>query len=333
MSYKRLDPEDVLISADSTTTSCWTGNNVSLTSFFTSSIQVNSTSGDYYYNVYNYDPILTASANIQFTVGYADKLGSGSILFNSDVATKSPTSTVYGQYRSLVLGTEEEDFVFGTGTNAVQSDYFYVLNIDRGRYKEKLLPGSLELKLSGSGGGITLTDTSTTSTIQTFKDSGRVYELKSNVSGSSIPNSGSYGWLLPDIGTILLNGQALDASVNDGGIALGTDRTNSNAQNSSKLYDAIKDGAGFKLRSEETVSSNFIFIRARNTEFNYSTNPSYITGSGELKYATLIDSPQAYITSVGLYNDNNDLLAVAKLSRPLLKDSTKESLIRIKLNF
>ena len=47
----------------------------------------------------------------------------------------------------------------------------------------------------------------------------------------------------------------------------------------------------------------------------------------------MIDSPQAYITSVGLYNDNNDLLGIAKLSRPLLKDFTKESLIRVKLDY
>ena len=47
----------------------------------------------------------------------------------------------------------------------------------------------------------------------------------------------------------------------------------------------------------------------------------------------MIDTPQSFITTIGLYNDNNDLLAVAKLSRPLLKDFTKESLIRVKLDY
>lgn len=47
----------------------------------------------------------------------------------------------------------------------------------------------------------------------------------------------------------------------------------------------------------------------------------------------MINTPQAFVTSVGLYNDNNDLLAVAKLSRPLMKDFTKESLVRIKLDY
>ena len=47
----------------------------------------------------------------------------------------------------------------------------------------------------------------------------------------------------------------------------------------------------------------------------------------------MIDTPQSYITQVGLFNDNNDLLAVAKLSRPLIKDFTKETLVRVKLDF
>jgi hypothetical protein len=47
----------------------------------------------------------------------------------------------------------------------------------------------------------------------------------------------------------------------------------------------------------------------------------------------MVNAPQTYITTVGMYNDNNELLAVAKLSRPLLKDFTKEALIRIKLDF
>ncbi|MGY8868655.1 MAG: hypothetical protein ACKVJK_23860, partial [Methylophagaceae bacterium] len=78
---------------------------------------------------------------------------------------------------------------------------------------------------------------------------------------------------------------------------------------------------------------NYVFVRVRNGEFNYSNNPSNITGSGELRHNAMVNNPQAYITSVGLYNDNNDLLGVAKLSRPLLKDFTKEALIRIKLDY
>ena len=62
-------------------------------------------------------------------------------------------------------------------------------------------------------------------------------------------------------------------------------------------------------------------------------NPSNISGSGELRWNVMVNTPQTYITTVGLYNDNNDLLGVAKLSRPLLKDFTKEALVRIKLDY
>ena len=108
---------------------------------------------------------------------------------------------------------------------------------------------------------------------------------------------------------------------------------NTNGDNITGLYECIRQGASGSLQSEETISSNFVFVRVRNSEFNYSTNPSNITGSGELRHDIMINSPQAYITTVGLYNDSNDLLAIAKLSRPLLKDFTKEALVRIKLDY
>jgi hypothetical protein len=333
MSYKRFDADDVLVSAESVTTSAWSGNVTTLSSFYTSSTQYNSTSGDFYVNVFNQDPS-GSGEEIQFTVGYANKNGAGTLLYNSAVSGKSPSDTVYGQYRTLVLGDEESDFVFGSGDNTYTSDGFYVISIDRGRYKEKILPGSLQLTLkTANNGNIVVSDTSATTTTQTFTDAGRVYELTSNVS-ASIANSGSYGKLLPDIGVILLNEEALDAPISAGGLALGTgNSTNTNDQNTKKFFNAIVSGSSFKLSSQETVSSNFVFVRARNSEFNYSTNPSILTGSGELRHDVLIDSPETYITTVGLYNDNQDLLAVAKLSRPLLKNSTKEALVRIKLDY
>ena len=332
MSYKRFDSDDVIVSAESVTTSAWSGNVTTLTSFYTSSTQYNSTSGDYYVNIFNQDPS-GSGEEIQFTVGYANKDGKGSLLYNSAVAGKSPSDTIYGQYRTLVLGDEESDFIFGSGDNTYTGTGFYVISVDRGRYKEKILPGSFELTIGKDSGTIVLTDTSTSTTTDTFTDAGRVYELKADVS-SSVANSGSYGKLLPDVGLILLNEEALDATVADGGLALGTgNSSNTNDKKYKKLYNAIVSGSNFKLSSQETISSNFVFARARNSEFNYSTNPSILTGSGELRHDVLIDSPETYITSVGLYNDNQDLLAVAKLSRPLLKNSTKEALIRIKLDY
>jgi hypothetical protein len=58
-----------------------------------------------------------------------------------------------------------------------------------------------------------------------------------------------------------------------------------------------------------------------------------ISGSGEFVYSSLVNNPQTFVTTVGLYNDSNELLSVAKLSKPLVKDFTKEALVRVKLDF
>ena len=67
--------------------------------------------------------------------------------------------------------------------------------------------------------------------------------------------------------------------------------------------------------------------------FNYTTNPSFADNQGNLTFNSMINNPTTYITTVGLYNANNDLVAVAKLSQPIVKDFTKEALIRVKLDY
>jgi len=333
MSYKRLDPEDIVISDESVTSPSWTGNIVTLDTFFTSSTQAASTSGDYYLDVYQTGST-DDSAAVQFSLVYADKDGSGSVDLTSGVTGKSPSAISYGQYKALILSdkTATSQFTFGS----VDTPYFYAINLERSRFKEKLLPGTFELKLTTGAGTITLKDNSTSVVTDTFTDAGRVYTVvsSSGADPSCVNQSGSYGSFYPDIGVILLNGQVMDATFADGGLLFGATRTaNTDTSGSQLLFDAIKSGASFKLNSEETLSSNFVFVRARNSEFNYSQNPTILTGSGDLKYDVLVDTPRTYVTTVGLYNDTNDLLAVAKLSRPLLKNFTKEALIRVKLNY
>jgi len=336
MSFKRFEADDLVVSAEPVSAPVWSTGAPILTTFFTSSTQPSSTSGNYFYNVYQTGSTLSNAA-IQFSLAYADAQGSGSSPFNSAVVGKSPTSTLYGQYRTLVLGDEEGSFVFG----GVTSSYFYVIAVDRDRFKESLLPGTFNLLLTSGSTTLRLTDNSADVTTVSYNDAGRVYQVVSGSNGSAYSGtgytvaSGSYGLFLPDIGVILLNGRAVDSSVAGGGLAFPTSRTSTTPTptNITKMYDAIRAGASFQLTYQETISSQFIFARVRNSEFNYSTNPSYITGSGDLRIPNMVNAPQTYITTVGMYNDNNELLAVAKLSRPLLKDFTKEALVRIKLDF
>ena len=337
MSFKRLDPEDFLVSSDSIVNTLWSTNTPTLTTFFTSSTQIGSSAGIYYYSVYQTSS-LELNAAVQFDIAYADSLGSGSVLYNNAVPLLTPTKTIYGQYRSLILEDENSSFTFGKGNNIYTTDNFWVINFERARYKQSLFPGSLNLKLSGSGGIINLTDDSIDNPVSQFLGSTRVYQLISGSNGTAgtlsgsgyVAGSGSYGLVFPDLGTILLNPYALSQS-----IRLSPSRSNnSNGGNTEKLFTSIKLGGSITINSQETLTSDYIFVRARNSEFNYSENPSFIDGTtGEVIYDTFINAPQVYLTTIGMYNDSNELIAVAKMSRPLLKDFTKEALVRVKLDF
>jgi len=337
MAFKRFDPEDFVVSSDSITSTLWSTGAPTLTEFYTSSVQAAGSSGDYYLSVYQTASTLS-TAQVQFDIAYADSLGSGSALYNSAVPNNSYTKTIYGQYRSLILEDENANFIFGTGNNVITGSFFWVLSIERANYKQSLFPGSLNLQLSGSGGIINLTDNSLDTSVNTFIGSTQVFQLISGSNGTAgslanggyVANSGSYGLVFPQLGTILLNPFAVSQS-----IALFPSRSNNaDGLNNQRLFNSIVLGDSFALNSQETVTSDYVFVRARNSEFNYSENPSFISGStGEVIYDNFINAPQVYITTVGMYNDSNDLLAVAKMSRPLLKDFTKEALVRVKLDF
>ncbi len=349
MSFNRLDPEDFVVSADAVATAVWSANQPTLSTFFTSSAQETGQSGEFYLNILNTESA-QANSEIQFAIAYGDATGGGAASYNPNVNNYSPSTTIYGSYRTLVLEDENAEFAFGDVTGS----YFYALSIERARYKETLFPGSLNLLLSSSVPGQTtlqLTDNSQDVTIPQYFGTMRAYQVISGSNGTAYnkttgindnrtgytQNSGSYGLFLPDIGTILLNGAALDIQNTPEGINLKTNRDdNFDANNSQKLFVHMSGsgGASFGLGCQETITSDYIFVRSRSSEFNYSENPSFISGStGEVIYSYFINNPTVYPTTVGLYNDSNDLLAVAKLSKPIQKDFTKEALIRVKLDF
>lgn len=333
MSFKRFDPEDITISAEAVVAPAWSNQQSTLTAFYTSS-QVDLTSGLYYYDIYQTASSATG-ADVQFAIAYGNSKGSGSAFISNGVVGKSPSSITYGQYRTLVNGDENTDFTFGN----ITPNSIFIIAVDRSKYKEKLLPGSFNITLTSGSNTLKLTDNSVDSTTVSYVDAGRVYDIVSGSNGSAYsgtgfhPTSGSYGKFLPDVGLVIFNGLALkDNSVY--GLNLNVSESyNVDGNNIETFYNAITAGSNLTLRSEETITSNYVFVRVRNSELNYSTNPSNITGSGDLLWNVMVNSPQSYMTTVGLYNDNNDLLAVAKLSRPLLKDFTKEALLRIKLDY
>lgn len=366
MSFTQLNPSDFVVSNDSVTAPAWSSNTPTLTTFYTASVTTTTTvsQGAYYLNVYQSSVGSNGSA-VQFAIAYGNINGSGSVWLNSLVAGVSPALTTYNQYQTLVYGPEVTGSQgFNFGGKATKAQDIWALSIERNRYKQSLMPGTFNLTLSGSAGSITICDNSNDSSVINYLDCGRVFTLVSGSYGKAVNQtltdapgpgqtvSGSYGFYLPDIATIILNPSALALSAGQGGIAINVDRKNYGttpapaasasytSTNNTLMYQAIsasRDAAafpGFQLNSQETVSSDYVFVRVNNSEYNYSTNPTFTSGSsGAVLYDTMIYSPQTYITTVGLYNNNSELLAVAKLSQALVKDFTKEALIRVKLDW
>ncbi len=341
---------DVVNDTQKVVTSTWSNNTNELKGTHTSSTQADFSSatskGAFFIEVYN-EATSSTNAAVQYSIAYGHRNGSGSFNFANDVGAKgnSPSKVIYNQYRQLVFGDETKNFQFPSDKSSIDSgisitpDDIYVINVNRSRYKNNLKPGSLNLTLSGSGiGTLKLTDDSITSTGSAIiTNAGRQFNIISGSSGVrsgssnvQVTNSGSYGLYYPDSGFILLNPAAIDHQLTSLTPVIADNTASSNHQ---KLVTAISGGNSFILDSEEKISSKYYFTRVKNSQFNFTTNPSFTDSTGNLRYSTMENNPKVFITTVGLYNDTNDLIAVAKLSQPIAKDFSKEALIRVKLDY
>jgi len=81
------------------------------------------------------------------------------------------------------------------------------------------------------------------------------------------------------------------------------------------------------------LNSTIHFCRANHNDFNYSSNPTYLSESKIRVKNSSLDQPVSYITSVGLYSSDNELLAVAKLSEPIKKTPDTELTMRVRLDY
>jgi len=350
--YKRFGEFDkVNAKVEVVTTGLWTGDAGSLTSFYTSSTQVGN-SGNYYYNVYSTNPLTDSSAEAQFAVAYGHVNGSGSIsLSNSDDALLASKAT-YAQYKSILLDPTDTKFSFENGSGvANDSNGIYAINLNRARYREKMDAGNWTLKVSGSNGVFTFIDDSGKKFGDTLGKAGRVFKVVSGslnlgteneatINTTTASNNEGYGLFYPDRGIIILNPTAIGDTIGDvkpwGGASQsvsGSLSVSAEQQNHKLLVQAIENGADFEARRTENVSTQHFFVRATNREFNYSNNPTYVTGSGTFTETSFETDPKTYITTVGLYNDSNELIAVAKTSQPIEKSFDREVLIKVKLSF
>lgn len=351
--YKRFGEFDqVTGKVEIVTTGLWSGDTGSLTSYFTSSTQVAATSGNYYYSVYQADPSSSAAA-VQFAIAYGHKYGSGSVSLDVDDNSTLATKATYAQYRSILLEQDDEFFTFTSSSTAgtIDSSEIFVLNFSRARYKETMDPGNFELSLSGSNGVFTFIDDSGKKFSDSVGKAGRVFNIVSGslnlgqdteatVAETYDSNGRGFGLFYPDQGLMILHPVAIigtiGASLDSGSVSV-TDiyrGTNYEGENQAYIYNAIVGGGDFEARRTENVSTAHYFVRATNREFNFSNNPTFVSGSdNRFAEPTFESNPKTYITTIGLYNDANEMLAVAKTSQPIKKSFDSEVLIKVKLDF
>jgi hypothetical protein len=349
--YKNFEPDDIVRgNPTEVTIGLWSGNTGSLTSFFTSSVQTTGLSGEYHWDVYNLNPN-NSNAEVQFSIAYGHRTGAGHpTLAQSDTSSLAPQA-VYSQFRNLLLDPGDTQFTFLGNYN---SNNIYVINIERARVKETLDPGNWMLTLSGSNGIRTFIDDSGQALGSEFGRSGRVFNvvsgslsgsLGSTIAATTSSNNGGFGLFYPSLGLIVLNPAAIAQTVGfsagsptawTGSIPFApyTGSTTSPARNHAGLYQSIRLGGNFQARSSEIINSTHYFVRVRNSEFNYTNNPTFFDEvTGQINQPTFINNPNTYITTVGLYNSNNELLAVAKTNRPIQKNYNNETLLRVRLDW
>ena len=363
--YKRFGEFDkVNAKIEVVTTGLWTGDSGSLGVYnlFTSSAQTSAKSGYYYANVYNYSPVIYSdTAEVQFALAYGHVSNSGSTTLADNDNALMATKSTYAQYRAMLLDPTDTKFSFENASGTlVDSNDVYIININRSRYREKMDAGNWSLKLSGSNGVFTFIDNSG----KKFSDdnglSGRVFKIVSGSLNLGTENEATvittvdttvnegYGLFYPDRGIIVLNPKAIGRTVGDiptqniytkdgvytvSGSLSGSLLQTTEQFNHLRLLTAIKGGGDFEARRTENISTQHFFVRATNREFNYSNNPTYVNTDGTFAESTFNTDPQTYITTVGLLNDANELIAVAKTSQPIVKSFDKEVLIKVKLSF
>lgn len=343
----------------------WAAGTAELLTFFTSSIQ-SSDSKNYYYETWGSASISCAD-EVMFSVAYGHVSGSGSLNEGGE-ADDTPSRAIYSQYKLMCLDGDENGFTLPTnivGNNEKIED-FYVVNINRDKFGDKMDPGNFEINLAELNGasyankfhtGSNVSVKSNPSIITLIDDSGDTTDLVEKVTQTSYVRnlvSGSlqngiynpsqphyYGKVFPSQGVILISAKSLNLSSSFNTVT----GSNIAGDNSYKLFTAISGAAsvssnGFTARAIDVKHCRYYYCRINNNQYNYTSNPTMIyqdgSNKGVIKNSRFHDNPVSYITSIGLYGPLNgrlELLAIAKMSKPIKKSFTSELSVTIKLEY
>jgi hypothetical protein len=313
--------------------------------------------GQYYYDIYK-------NNEQYFSIAYGDYYNSGSSYFDwsgqstAKVLTNE-TKVVYSQYKNTLLQPGDQFFSFATGSInvSVDSSAIFAINFVADKFQDQIDPGQIQLNFSGAFGQYSFIDDS-----QVINKQQNVYNLISGSIINGVPTpytkNGTItalyegiGLFYPSNGIVVLNAIKLDKKVGiTGNPPEITDSRSSNEYSINKngywrdwlnkFYVSLqRSNMLMAVRKSEFVPSTNYFIRVKNKEFNYSNNPTFVSDGtdgktkGTIIYPELITNPRTYLTTIGLYDDNNELLAVGKLSKPTQKSFDNELLIKVRIDF
>ena len=315
---------------------------------------LSATQKSYYYN-------LQHNSKDMFSVSYGHILGSGSA--EESTTVDGTTQAIYKQFFNFTEPSAENlrdnagwSMIDGTdGSNTVTQEGVYILAAERLQMKDRLNPGTWTLNLSGSntagtaGVSLSLTDDSKTVDAESAPFGPR-YHIVEGSAGSvtTAYDTKTYGFFYPDAGVMVFSANALSSSIpgDTEYITSGSDATilnNGLAQdltvtdatdNASKIRIAIQRGSGITLRSEEQQYVYDYFCRAKSNEFNLSQNLTFWSGSTyAIRHDDMVTNPQVFISEVGLYDSQNSLLAVGRLSSAINKNFSSEAIVKVRLTY
>jgi hypothetical protein len=341
--YVNFGSGDMITETSKVTTGFFTGGIGTLAGSNLSTSSLATSQKNYYYN-------LQYSSEDQLSVTYGHIGGSGS---DNVTNIKGDTEAIYKQFATSLLFPDdvETGFVF-TGSTA--DNDVYVIVAERARMKDRMNKKNWTLHLkgsdtSGTDASIYLTDDSNSITA-TASPVGPRYNIVSGSDGTvqTTAANKTYGWFYPNVGVWVMRQSELSGSlpgtlgfIDSGSTYVGTDNgfapelnNDATADNAWKLALALKNGTATSLRNEEDQVTKSYFCRAKAMDFNFSNNPTFTSGSDyELSQGSFKGNPQTFLTTVGLYNANQELVAVGKLSSPVKKNHSTEATIKVNLTY
>tara|TARA_B100000287_G_scaffold400059_1_gene418931 strand:+ start:119 stop:1237 length:1119 start_codon:yes stop_codon:yes gene_type:complete len=329
------------------------------------STSLSDTNEEYFFGISNNSTPTTTEWNVAFgsTSGFGAKI---------EANTKSETEAIYKQYSSILLSPTEVTggFIISRNnslatapTNAKvasgKDTEIFVLSARRTNMKDRINKGTWTVALSGSSTAdaklgaslLELTDDSVNGT-PTATPVGDRYNIVSGTAGT-IVNAASdrtYGFFYPDMGIMVFSAAELSASIpgkgankaetvifdkaEHKGFGFSSD-TNANEKTALRFINCLQPvGAKLSFRDEEDQVSAQYFCRVKSGQANFSNNPTFVSGSeNKLRNDKMRGNPQTFITSVQMYNQNQEMVAVANLSTPLKKNFSSEATIKVKLTY